>query len=64
MYLIRTILYGFNYYLGAFMGKEKEFAVWEGLTINAKKFDNEKDAEKYAYDNSTLECEIIKVTYE
>lgn len=64
MYLIRTTLYGFNYFLSIFKSKGTEFTVWEGVVQNAKTFDNEESASDFAYAYSTLECEIIKITYE
>lgn len=61
MYIIRTKINGFNYFLGTFEGKDKPYSVWEGIQQNGKKFKTKHDASDFAFAETTLECEIINV---
>lgn len=63
-YIIQMTLYGFNYFLGTSKGSLTDHVVWEGLVQNAKIFDDEQTASDFAYAESTMECEILKITYE
>lgn len=62
MYLIQMSIGLSKYWLGTF-GKNKT-PYWSGILQNAKTFDDEQTASDYAYAESTMECEIIKITYE
>jgi len=54
---------GLSKYWMATFGKNKT-PYWSGLISNAKTFDDEQTASDYAYAESEMECEIIKITYE
>ena len=62
MYVIQMHI-GLSKYWMATFGKNKT-PYWSGLISNAKTFDDEQTASDYAYAESEMECEIIKITYE
>lgn len=60
-YIIKTKIGVFNYFMALMTGKHKTFSYWHGMKNEAKQFTKKKDAEDFAFAETTMSFEIILV---